>query len=125
MPERILAYTDKLSVEPGELVEVKVSSPRAGNYRAALVRVICGDNSPDGPGYKVEPVAGVPATEHAGAQAADPLRLLCRDRRPQRLRAAELLDPDRHLADLARQGQRAVHHRQLGCGDQDRLRALS
>src|SRR5512145_2511448 len=64
MPERILAYTDKLSVEPGELVEVKVSSPRAGSYRASLVRVICGDDSPDGPGYKVEAVAGVPVTEH-------------------------------------------------------------
>ena len=64
MPERILAYTDKLSVEPGELVEVKVSSPRTGTYRASLVRVICGDDSLDGPGYKVQPVSGVPATEH-------------------------------------------------------------
>ena len=64
MPERILAYTDKLSVEPGELVEVKVSSPRTGSYRASLVRVICGDDSPDGPGYKVEAVSGVPVTEH-------------------------------------------------------------
>jgi N,N-dimethylformamidase len=64
MPDRLLAYTDKLSVEPDDLVEVKVSSPRAGNYRASLVRVICGDDSPDGPGYKVEPVAGVPGSEH-------------------------------------------------------------
>ena len=64
MPDRLLAYTDKLSVEPGELVEVKVSAPRKGSYRAALMRVICGDDSPDGPGYKVEPVAGVTATEH-------------------------------------------------------------
>src|SRR5688572_20553003 len=64
MPERILAYTDKLSVEPSELVEVKVSSPRPGSYRASLVRVICGDDSPSGPGYKVEPVAGVAASEH-------------------------------------------------------------
>ena len=72
MPERILAYTDKLSVEPGELVEVKVSSPRAGNYRAALVRVICGDDLPDGPGYKVEPVTGVPATEHAARKQPIP-----------------------------------------------------
>ena len=64
MPDRLLAYTDRLSVEPGELVEVKVSAPRKGSYRASLVRVICGDESPDGPGYKVEPVAGVTATEH-------------------------------------------------------------
>ena len=64
MPDRLLAYTDRLSVEPGELVEVKVSAPRKGSYRASLVRVICGDESPDGPGYKVEPVVGVTATEH-------------------------------------------------------------
>src|SRR6185295_16608524 len=64
MPERLLAYTDKLSVEPDELVEVKVSSPRAGSYRASLVRVICGDDSDDGPGYKVEPVAGVPPNDY-------------------------------------------------------------
>ncbi len=55
MPDRLLAYTDKLSVEPDEIVEVKVSSPRAGTYRASLVRVICGDDSDDGPGFKVEP----------------------------------------------------------------------
>jgi N,N-dimethylformamidase len=65
MPDRLLAYTDKLSAEPGDLVEVKVSSPRAGSYRASLVRVICGDDSPDGPGYKVESVTGVPAGEHS------------------------------------------------------------
>ncbi|HXD06636.1 MAG TPA: hypothetical protein VN680_11330, partial [Burkholderiaceae bacterium] len=59
-----MAYTDKLSVEPDELVEVKVSSPRSGTYRASLVRVICGDDSDDGPGYKVEPVAGVPGNDY-------------------------------------------------------------
>jgi N,N-dimethylformamidase len=65
MPDRLLAYTDKLSAEPGDLVAVKVSSPRAGSYRASLVRVICGDDSPEGPGYKVEPVAGVTSSEHS------------------------------------------------------------
>ncbi|MGH6892839.1 MAG: N,N-dimethylformamidase beta subunit family domain-containing protein [Dongiaceae bacterium] len=64
MPERLLAYTDKLSVEPGDLVDVKVSSARAGTYRASLVRVICGDDSDDGPGFKIEPVAGVPPNDY-------------------------------------------------------------
>ncbi|HEY1383109.1 MAG TPA: hypothetical protein VGF43_05820, partial [Dongiaceae bacterium] len=64
MPERLLAYTDKLSVEPGELVEVMVSSPRAGAYRASLVRLICGDDSPEGPGFKTEPVAGMTAHDY-------------------------------------------------------------
>jgi N,N-dimethylformamidase len=64
MPERLLAYTDKLTVEPGDLVEVMVSSPRAGSYRASLVRLVCGDDSPAGPGFKAEPVAGVPTHEY-------------------------------------------------------------
>jgi N,N-dimethylformamidase len=64
MPDRLLAYTDKLSVEPDELVEVKASSPRVGTYRASLVRVICGDDSDNGPGFKVEPVAGVPTHDY-------------------------------------------------------------
>jgi N,N-dimethylformamidase len=64
MPERLLAYTDQLSVEPGDLVEVMVSSPRAGAYRASLVRLVCGDDSPGGPGFKTEPVAGVPAHDY-------------------------------------------------------------
>ncbi|HET6619474.1 MAG TPA: N,N-dimethylformamidase beta subunit family domain-containing protein [Dongiaceae bacterium] len=64
MPERLLAYTDKLSAEPGDLVEVMVSSPRAGTYRAQLVRLICGDDSPGGPGFKTQPVASLPAHEY-------------------------------------------------------------
>ena len=64
MSERLLAYTDKLSVKPGDLVQVKVSSPQAGKYRARLVRVICGDDSAEGPGFKAEPVNGVAESEH-------------------------------------------------------------
>src|SRR5688572_21977637 len=65
MPDRILAYTDKLTVEPGDLVEVKVSSPRAGTYRASLVRMICGDDSPKGPGFKIERVTSVPEAHYS------------------------------------------------------------
>lgn len=72
MPDRLLAYTDKLSVEPGDLIEVKVSSPRVGSYRASLVRMTCGDDSPGGPGYKAEPVAGVPPSEHPARQQPIP-----------------------------------------------------
>jgi N,N-dimethylformamidase beta subunit-like protein/concanavalin A-like lectin/glucanase superfamily protein len=64
MPDRLLAYTDKLSVQPGDMVDVKVSSPRVGAYRASLVRLTCGDDSPGGPGYKTEPVASVPENKH-------------------------------------------------------------
>ena len=93
MPERILAYTDKLSVEPGELVEVKVSSPRTGSYRAALVRVICGDDSPDGPGYKVEPVAGVPAPNMPARNQPIPCGSYVEIDDRNGFALAELLDP--------------------------------
>ncbi len=73
MSERLLAYTDKLSVKPGDLVQVKVSSPQAGKYRARLVRVICGDDSAEGPGFKVEPVKGVAGSEHAARFQPVPL----------------------------------------------------
>jgi N,N-dimethylformamidase len=66
MPQRLLAYTDKLSVRPGDEIQVKVSAPGNEAYRARLVRVICGDDSDEGPGFKLEPVKGVPESEHKG-----------------------------------------------------------
>ena len=45
-------YSDKLSVRPGETLRFMVSSDRA--YTAAIVRLICGDTNPEGPGFKEE-----------------------------------------------------------------------
>ncbi|MBL9035571.1 MAG: N,N-dimethylformamidase [Rhodospirillaceae bacterium] len=73
MSERLLAYTDKLSAKPGDLIQVKVSSPHSGKYRARLVRMICGDDSADGPGFKTEPVKGVAESEHAARFQPVPL----------------------------------------------------
>jgi N,N-dimethylformamidase len=42
--KRIVGYTDKLTVRPGETIEFKVSSPVGGSYRAQLVRLIDGDS---------------------------------------------------------------------------------
>src|SRR5215813_13468169 len=42
-----------MSVRPGDTLKVMVSCETgAASYRAELVRLICGDDSPSGPGYK-------------------------------------------------------------------------
>ena len=52
----ITGYTDRLSVAPGETLEVKVSSVLETPYEARLVRVRCGDPNPAGPGIREQPV---------------------------------------------------------------------
>src|SRR4051812_22093388 len=54
---RISAYTDKLSVKPGETLQVMASADAADSARAQLVRLIHGDEHPDGPGFIEQPVA--------------------------------------------------------------------
>lgn len=49
----LVGYTDRLSVEPGQTVRFMVSA-RAPSYEAQLVRLIHGDTSADGPGFKEE-----------------------------------------------------------------------
>ena len=54
----ILGYADRMSVRPGDRLKVMVSCESgATSYRAELVRLICGDDRPDGPGYKEQKVA--------------------------------------------------------------------
>jgi N,N-dimethylformamidase len=53
----IAGYADRLSVRPGEKIAFKVSSQLEGNYDARLVRIICGDANPKGPGLVEEAVA--------------------------------------------------------------------
>lgn len=55
----IAGYADRLSVRPGETVAFKVSSQLEGTYAARLVRIICADANPAGPGLKEEAVAAV------------------------------------------------------------------
>ncbi|HVM86028.1 MAG TPA: hypothetical protein VMW18_19185, partial [Candidatus Binatia bacterium] len=55
---KIVGYADRLSVRPGESLAFKVSCEAgASDYEAEIVRLICGDDSPQGPGFKAEPVA--------------------------------------------------------------------
>ena len=54
----ILGYPDRLAVRPGETIAFKVSCEAgAPSYLAEIVRLICGDDRPDGPGFKEELIA--------------------------------------------------------------------
>ena len=53
---RILGYCDPLSVAPGETIRFMVSCEGHEAFRADLVRLICADATPDGPGYQEEAV---------------------------------------------------------------------
>jgi N,N-dimethylformamidase len=50
----IHGYADRLSVAPGESIELKVSCEEVGQYRADIVRLVHGDTNPAGPGFKEE-----------------------------------------------------------------------
>ena len=69
---KLLGYSDKISVAPGETIAFKVSAPDSDRYRARLVRVVHGDVNPDGPGLKMLAVPSAIDGEYAGrAQAID------------------------------------------------------
>ena len=63
---RLTGYSDRLYCRPGDTVQFKVNCEAAPEYHAEIVRIICGDTNPDGPGVKEvvfdTPVNGV----HAG-----------------------------------------------------------
>ena len=64
---RVLGYADPLAVAPGEEIRFMVGTlggPR--RYRAEVVRLICGDTGPAGPGLKTVRVPTSIEGEHAG-----------------------------------------------------------
>ncbi|MGV1047930.1 MAG: N,N-dimethylformamidase beta subunit family domain-containing protein [Solirubrobacterales bacterium] len=66
----LIGYTGELSVEAGQSLDVKVSSA-PGRYEAKLVRLLHGDEHPDGPGFQEREVASAIEGEHEGrVQAA-------------------------------------------------------
>jgi N,N-dimethylformamidase len=52
----LIGYGDRLSARPGETIEFKVSSRGPAPFRTDLVRIICADPNPAGPGLRLEPV---------------------------------------------------------------------
>ena len=53
---RLLGYADRISVKPGETINFKVSSEDEGAFHLDILRIRCGDDTPDGPGLKETPV---------------------------------------------------------------------
>lgn len=52
---QVTGYLDRLSARPGEEIEVKVSAQGKDDFESDVVRVVCGDPNPDGPGLIFEP----------------------------------------------------------------------
>ena len=61
----LVGYTDRLSAAPGDTVRFMVSSQHP-RYRADLVRLIHGDESPAGPGFKERDVPSAMNGEYPG-----------------------------------------------------------
>ena len=57
MAKLIVGYCDPLSAAPGDTVRFMVSSLAAEPFDAQLVRIVCGDISPDGAGFQEVEVA--------------------------------------------------------------------
>ena len=72
----ITGYSDRISVRPGETVKFMVNCEHP-TYQADIVRLICADATPAGPGFKEKPVRtpvskrhkGRPQAIHAGSYA--------------------------------------------------------
>lgn len=62
--KEVIGYADRVSVASGEQVRFMISSSQ--DYEAQLVRLIHGDQSPQGPGYKEEEITADLNGEHSG-----------------------------------------------------------
>jgi N,N-dimethylformamidase len=69
---KIVGYANRLSVQPREDIEFKVSCD-APDYRARLVRLVHGDDSPRGPGFREELVESTFDGEYRGRRQQLPL----------------------------------------------------
>src|SRR5258707_79642 len=67
----IVGYSDRLSVAPGETVRFMVSSKQP-TYEAPIVRLIHGDDSPEGPGFKEEVLQTAIDGEYQGREQVLP-----------------------------------------------------
>jgi N,N-dimethylformamidase len=66
---KIVGYTDRPSVRPGERLDFKVSCEGgATSFDARIVRLICGDDGPISPGYKTLPVEAKVNATYPGRQ---------------------------------------------------------
>ena len=55
----LTGYTDRLSAAPGETISFQISSEALEPYDVKLVRALCGDPNPDGPGIREEDLSHI------------------------------------------------------------------
>ena len=67
----ITGYLDRFSARPGGSIDVKVSAQGQGEYQADVVRIVCGDPNPAGPGLILEPHDFGSGTYKARSQPID------------------------------------------------------
>lgn len=60
----LTGYTDQVSVRPGETVDIKISAENATTAQVEIVRIIHGDEHPDGPGFIEEVIPSEINGEH-------------------------------------------------------------
>ena len=56
----LTGYADRLSVRPGETIRFHLSNATGADVDAEIVRVVCADPNPAGPGITLEPVEAAP-----------------------------------------------------------------
>jgi N,N-dimethylformamidase len=68
-----MGYWDRFSARPGDAPELKVSVEDGSmKFRIELVRLICGDDGPNGPGFKTESIASEVNGAYSGRRQAIP-----------------------------------------------------
>ena len=69
----LTGYADRLSVRPGETIRFHLANATGADVEATLVRVICADGNPAGPGILVEAAAGAPVARATAREERSPL----------------------------------------------------
>ena len=68
----LTGYADRLSVRPGETIRFHLANATGAEVDAKLVRVVCADANPAGPGILLEPVESAPAACGAAGEERSP-----------------------------------------------------
>ena len=72
----LIGYAEPMVVHPGDSIQFMVST-EFSEYEAKLVRLIHGDENPEGPGFKTEAVAGFSETLKGYHQRTYPGSYMC------------------------------------------------
>ena len=64
----LAAYADRLSVRPGETIRFHAHNATDAPVEGRLVRVLCADANPAGPGVQLEDIESKPAKDEPGPQ---------------------------------------------------------